>query len=161
MVNILLQFKGLKICKNIIVRNFHAINISLHFIKQMKTVTIYKLKKNSNIFFHVLRSFVSLDNQNKSGNSNHSLTHSLVESLPKIFRLLIWELMDATPTNNRSFLPRTTVPFSQNTPGCICLWALPSPCCQRFNRLFVWILPSDLPGLVRLVRSWSFCQYST
>ena len=77
MVNILLQFKGLKICKNIIVRNFHAINISLHFIKQMKTVTIYKLKKNSNIFFHVLRSFVSLDNQNKSGNSNHSLTHAL------------------------------------------------------------------------------------
>ena len=58
MINILLQFKGLKICQNFIVQSFHAINISLHFIKQMKTVTIYKLKKKSNIFFHILKSFV-------------------------------------------------------------------------------------------------------
>ena len=77
------------------------------------------------------------------------------------FRLLIWELMDARPTNNRDVLPRTTVTLSQNTPGCICLWALPSPCCQRFDHLFVWILPFDLPGLVRPARSWSFRQYSS
>ena len=69
--------------------------------------------------------------------------------------------MDATPINNRSVLPRTTVTLSQNSPGCICLWALPSPCCQRFDHLFVWILPFDLPGLVRPARSWSLRQYSS
>ena len=90
-----------------------------------------------------------------------SLSHSLVESLRNFFWLLIWELMDASPTSNRSDLPRTTVALSQNTPGCICLWALTSPCCQRFDHLFVWILPFDLPGMVRPARSWSFCQYSS
>ena len=76
-------------------------------------------------------------------------------------RFLIWELMDAIPSNNRSVLPRTTVTLSQNTTGCNCLWALPLPCCQRFNHLFVWILPFDLPGLVRPAKNWSFCQYSS
>ena len=89
-----------------------------------------------------------------------SLTH-WVESLRNFFRLLIWELMDATPTNSGSVLPRTTVTLSQNTQGFICLWALHSPCCQRFDHLFVWILPFDLPGLVRPARSWSFRQYSS
>ena len=69
--------------------------------------------------------------------------------------------MDSSPTNNRSVLLRTTAIHSQNTPGCICLWALSSPCCQRFDHLFVCILPFDLPGLVRPARSWSFRQYSS
>ena len=94
------------------------------------------------------------------GNIAYSLTHwsNLFENF---FRLLIWELMDATPTNNRSVVPRTTVTLSHNTPDCICLWALPSSCCQRFDHLFVWILSFDLPGLVRPARSWSFRQYSS
>ena len=75
------------------------------------------------------------------------------------FQLLIWELMDATPTNNRIVLRRSTVTLSQNTPGCICLWALPSPCCQRVDYLFLWILTFDAPGLVRPARSWNFRQY--
>ena len=89
-----------------------------------------------------------------------SLTH-WSNLFGNFFWLLTWELMDATPTNNRSVLPRTTVTLSQNTTDCICLWALPSTCCQRFDHLFVWILPFDLPGLVRPTRSWSFRQYSS
>ena len=90
----------------------------------------------------------------------HSLTH-WSNLFGSYFRLLIWELMDATPTNNCSVLRRTTVTLSQNTLDCICLWAVPLPCCQRFNHLFVWILPFDLPGLVRPARCWSFHQYSS
>ena len=72
-----------------------------------------------------------------------------------------FKLMDATPINNRSVLPRTIVTLSQNRPGCICLWALPSTCCQQFDHLFVWFLPFDLPGLVRPARSWTFRQYGS
>ena len=53
------------------------------------------------------------------------LTHSIVESPQKYFRLRIWELIDATPTNNRSVHPRTTVTISQNTPGCPPRWNPP------------------------------------
>ena len=97
------------------------------------------------------------------GLEHTSLTHSLTGriSLEIFFWLLIWELMDATPTNNRNVLPRTKVTLSQNTPGCICLWALPSPSFQQFDHPFAWVLPFDLPDLVRPTRSWSFCQYSS
>ena len=97
--------------------------------------------------------------------SSYLLTHTL--TLPGqissviFFRLLIWYLMDATPTNNGSVFPRTKVTYNQNTPSCICLWALPSPCCQQFDHLFVWILPFDVHGLVRPARSRSFRQYSS
>ena len=97
--------------------------------------------------------------------NHHSLTHSLTHSLAEcplkmFFWLLIWYVMDATPTNNFSVFLRTTVNHSQDTPCHICLWALLSPCPQQFDHLFVWILPFDLDGLVRPVRRRSFCQYS-
>ena len=69
--------------------------------------------------------------------------------------------MDATPTNNRSALLITTVTHSQKRHGCICMWALPVPCYQRFYHLFVWNLPFYLPGLLRPARSTDFCQYSS
>ena len=71
-------------------------------------------------------------------NRSRSWTKSLIFRF-FFFRLLIWKLMDATTTNNVLF--RTTLTLRHNAPGCICLWALFSPYCQRFDHLFVGSYP--------------------
>ena len=88
----------------------------------------------------------------------HSLTDRISSEILSVSDLRVdgrntYQQWQCSPQNNST--------LSQNTPGFICLWALHSPCCQRFDHLFAWILPFDLPGLVRPARSWSFRQYSS
>ena len=87
--------------------------------------------------------------------------HSIVKSLWKFFLVADLIVDGCNAYQQSQCSPQKTVTPSQNTPGCICMWALLSPCCLRFDHLFIWILPFDLPGLVRPARSWSFRQYSS
>ena len=75
---------------------------------------------------------------------HHSLTH-WSNLFGNSFRLLIWELIDATPTNNRSFLPRTTVTLSQSTLDCICRWAVPLADAEASASIALRIVGSHKP----------------
>ena len=75
---------------------------------------------------------------------HHSLTH-WSNLFGNSFRLLIWELIDATPTNNRSVLPRTTVTLSQSTLDCICRWAVPLADAEASASIALRIVGSHKP----------------